>query len=84
MMKKVFVLIAALVFVSFAASAQNFAAGARLGAGIGFHGNGEDMDDLVDEIKSYGASVDDKVGANFIIAGYGDTTLPAVLRYRRN
>jgi hypothetical protein len=71
MMKKVFVLAAALVFVSFAANAQSFAAGARLGPGIGFHGNGDDMEDQVDIWKGYGASVDDKVGVGFIIAGYG-------------
>jgi hypothetical protein len=82
MMKKVFVLMAALVLVSFAASAQSFdgrgfVAGARLGPGIGFHGNGKYMDDTMDWIKqlaqAFGTSisVDERGGLGFIIAGYG-------------
>jgi hypothetical protein len=76
-MKKLFAVLVVLVVVSSAVYSAGPFFGAKLGVGIGFHGNGEFMDDLIDKEKanarSHGdpLSVDEKSGASFVLSPYG-------------
>jgi hypothetical protein len=71
-MKKMIILMAVLALVCFTAGAQGFVAGGRAGMGIGFHADGDDMEDIINAAESYyGISIDDEIGVNFILAGYG-------------
>jgi hypothetical protein len=76
-MKKLFAVLVVLVMVSAAVYSAGPYFGAKLGVGIGFHANGEYMDDVVDMLKesfreSFGdsLSVDDKVGVGFVLSPY--------------
>ncbi|MFP3090690.1 PorT family protein [Treponema sp. TIM-1] len=76
-MKRLFAVMVVLVMVSAAVYSAGPFFGAKLGVGIGFHGNGKYIDDSIDEAKaevqSYGISlsVDEKSGASFVLSPYG-------------
>jgi hypothetical protein len=76
-MKKLFAVLVVLVMVSAAVYSAGPFFGAKLGMGIGFHGNGEDVDDLIDLYKDTfrantgdSLSVDEKVGLSFVLSPY--------------
>jgi hypothetical protein len=78
MMKRLFAVLVALVLAGAAAYAAGPFFGAKLGTGIGFHGNGKDMDDMTDMLKDafraqFGdpLSIDGKSGVSFILSPYG-------------
>jgi hypothetical protein len=70
MMKRLFAVSVVLVMASAAVYAGGPFLGANLGVGIGFHGNGEYTDDIVNMAKSAG-SVEEKSGAAFALSPYG-------------
>jgi hypothetical protein len=75
-MKKFFVMMAALILVTSAVNAEPYF-GAKGGAAFGFHGNSEDIENLLDEINSAVAdsnisvSIDEKSGIAFELGAYG-------------
>jgi hypothetical protein len=70
-MKRLFAVLVILVMVSAAVYSAGPFFGAKLGVGIGFHENGKDMDELIDQIKTMGISVDETSGAAFALSPYG-------------
>jgi hypothetical protein len=70
-MKRFFAVVVVLVLAGAAAYAAGPFFGAKMGVGIGFHGNGKDMDDMIDDLKAEGLSVDETSGASFILSPYG-------------
>ncbi|MDR2363826.1 MAG: PorT family protein [Spirochaetaceae bacterium] len=77
-MKRLFAVLVILVMVSAAVYSAGPFFGAKLGVGIGFHGNGKDMDDSIDLLKAtisqqvgITPSVDEASGAAFVLSPYG-------------
>jgi hypothetical protein len=70
-MKRLFAVMVILIMAGTAVYGAGPFFGAKLGLGIGFHGNGEWMEDLVEELKDLGASVDEKSGVAFVLSPYG-------------
>jgi hypothetical protein len=78
MMKRLFAVLIVLVLASTAVYAAGPFFGAKLGVGIGFHGNGKDMDDTIKAIQDdvfnntgVTPSVDEKSGVSFVLSPYG-------------
>ena len=71
MMKRLFAVLVILAVAGAAVYAAGPFFGAKLGVGIGFHGNGKDMDEAIDQVKSRGVSVDETSGVAFALSPYG-------------
>ncbi|MDR0589412.1 MAG: outer membrane beta-barrel protein [Spirochaetaceae bacterium] len=69
-MKRLFAVMVVLIMAGTAVYGAGPFFGAKLGMGIGFHGDGEFMEDSVKTLKDLGISVDEKSGAAFVMSPY--------------